>query len=1154
VPNNKTAPIVLVTLGAFLAVNGSGQNAGTIVTVAGTGTAGYDGDNKPAVNAALNVPPFVALDQAGNIYIADQFNHRVRKVDTSGQITTFAGTGAAGYNGDNQPATSAQLNTPIGVFADLAGNLFINDVANQRIRKVDTNGMITTVAGTGVTGYNGDGIPATNASFYNPVRAVVDTAGNIYIADQSNHRIRKVDTSGIVTTIAGTGAGTPGFGGYNGDGPATTTQLNNPTAVALDATGNLYFSDQFNHRIREITGGKVVTIAGTGTAGFNGDGAPLNTNFNYPGGLILDPTGAIYVADDNNQRVRKISADRSQVTTIAGTGTAGYNGDSIPSTTAQLNGTFGIGLDANGNLYLADSGNGRIRKIISGAAGVGPPAPAITTIIENGNTPGRLSPGAFGVIGGTNFGNQPGVTVNGTAAAVLYATNTTINFQIPPSIPVGPVSIVVTTSAGASVPFPFTLNAVSPSILLGNFQNDSGVLVGTATPGDIFQFAVDGLGTTLPPPAPELLIDGQDVPVLSTSTATALFAPLAKPVTVGTIFFTVPNLTPGRHTLAIQAGGFTTANVVLVIFSNGLILTQTGLTFNALQGGPKPAPQSFSVLSGAGTITYNVSTSTLSGGTGWLSVTPQSGLSQQGQTGSPVSVTVDPTGLAQGAYYGLVQISSQGVSNSPQSVSVVLNVAAPNSNLGPSLDTSGLIFVGTPGGSPPAPQTVNITNPTPAALSFTSSLAVNSGANQFTFSPASGSINPGQSLALKVQASLTGATVGLDRATVTLTFSSGATRSISLLLVVASATNSGATITGATTPVRPALAGCTPTKLLPVFTLPGASFNVPAAWPTPLAVSVVDDCGSALISGKVGVSFNNGDPPLSLTSSLNGSWTATWPPRNPQASGITMTVNAAQPALNLSGSATLTGGVSVNNVPMVFQGGIVDLASYSSEIAPGGMIAIFGSQLSAGNGDAPVFPLPTLLQGTTVVLGGEALPLRATSAGQVAAMVPYDVPLNTNLQLILQNGTSISTPQSIAVVPAVPGVFTPDLSGKGQGHIYTVDANGNQILANASAPAKPGDLLVIYCTGLGAVNPPAKAGFATPTNSYTLTANPVTVTIGGETAAAPVFAGLIPGDTGIYEIVVAVPAGLPDNDTTQLTLTVLGQDSTPVTFSVRNPK
>ncbi len=354
-----SALLGLVALTAF------GQTAGTIVTVAGTGNGGYNGDNQAATSAQLNAPPFVAVDAAGNIYIADEHNNRVRKVDTSGKITTIAGTGSVGFSGDGGPATSAQLNGPTGVFVDGSGNVYINDPGNQRIRKIDGTGKITTIAGTGSAGYNGDGIAATSANLFNAVRTVVDPAGNIYIADQSDHRIRKIDTNGIITTIVGTGTA-----GYNGDGVGTSTLLNNPTALALDSAGNLYFSDQFNHRIRELTAGRVVTLAGTGTAGYNGDGIALNTQLNFPGGLAVDPTTqAIYFTDGPNYRLRKLSTDRTQITTIAGTGTAGYNGDNIAANTAQLSTDFGVAVDSLGNIYIADTGNNRIRKISSFGAG-----------------------------------------------------------------------------------------------------------------------------------------------------------------------------------------------------------------------------------------------------------------------------------------------------------------------------------------------------------------------------------------------------------------------------------------------------------------------------------------------------------------------------------------------------------------------------------------------------------------------------------------------------------------------------------------------------------------------------------------------------------------------------------------------------------------
>ncbi|HXJ40274.1 MAG TPA: hypothetical protein VNH18_13425 [Bryobacteraceae bacterium] len=194
------------------------QTPGSVRTFAGTGAASFSGDSGPATLAALNVAVDIAADKAGNLFIADQFNHRIRRITPNGIISTVAGTGTAGYAGDGGPATSAQINTPSGICVDPAGNLYIADVGNQRIRKVDTSGTITTLAGNGSRAYGGDGGPAVNASFYNAVRVAVDPSGNVLVADQSNHRIRRVTPSGMISTIAGNGAGTPATGAFSGDG------------------------------------------------------------------------------------------------------------------------------------------------------------------------------------------------------------------------------------------------------------------------------------------------------------------------------------------------------------------------------------------------------------------------------------------------------------------------------------------------------------------------------------------------------------------------------------------------------------------------------------------------------------------------------------------------------------------------------------------------------------------------------------------------------------------------------------------------------------------------------------------------------------------------------------------------------------------------
>ena len=334
------------------------NNFRIIKTVAGIGYFGFSGDGGPATQAHLQYPYGVAVDNAGNIFIADSNNHRIRKVDTNGIITTVAGIGIIGFSGDGGPAIDASFYLPTGVAVDSVGNIFIADTHNSRIRKVDTSGIITTVAGNGNSGFSGDGGPAKDASLNKPWGVAVDSAGNIFIADYFNNRIRKVDTSGIITTVAGNGGSS-----YCGDGgPATLACFTFPHAVAVDNAGNIFIISTY--RIRKVdTSGIITTVAGNGVVGFSGDGGlATDASLCSPWGAAVDSVGNIFIADTNNHRIRKVDTS-GIITTVAGNGDQGFSGDDVPATNASLYYPNGVAVDNAGNIFIADYYNHRIRKV-----------------------------------------------------------------------------------------------------------------------------------------------------------------------------------------------------------------------------------------------------------------------------------------------------------------------------------------------------------------------------------------------------------------------------------------------------------------------------------------------------------------------------------------------------------------------------------------------------------------------------------------------------------------------------------------------------------------------------------------------------------------------------------------------------------------------
>ena len=327
---------------------------GTSTTIAGTGTFGFGGDGGPATSAAFESPTGVALDSNGNIYIADSGNNRVREI-SGGMITTIAGNGTHGYSGDGAAATAAELANPTGIAVDSNGNIYIADTGNNRVRKV-TGGTITTVAGNGNCCFAGDGGLATSAQLNAPRGVAVDSANNLYIADTNDSRVRIVAENGIITTVAGNG--NYAFGGDGG--PATSAELRSPFAIAIDASDNLWIADFNNQRVRAVTGGIISTVAGGGGIGEPGP-APL-AGLGGPSSVVKDKSGNVYFSDQFTNRIRMI-APNGAISTVAGTGAQGYSGDGAAATSAMLNEPEGLAIDKNGNLYFIDANNYRVREI-----------------------------------------------------------------------------------------------------------------------------------------------------------------------------------------------------------------------------------------------------------------------------------------------------------------------------------------------------------------------------------------------------------------------------------------------------------------------------------------------------------------------------------------------------------------------------------------------------------------------------------------------------------------------------------------------------------------------------------------------------------------------------------------------------------------------
>jgi uncharacterized protein (TIGR03437 family) len=1062
--------------------------AGIIQVVAGNAQSTGNGDGGPAIEAYLDSSCGMALDADGNVYRSETTG-RVRRIDRrSGVIDTVVGVGY-GY-GDGGPAVYAFVPHPMSVAVDAAGNLW---VAHGPVYKITAAGKISSYikparncATPGVT----DPVPIS--SFCGSALAVAaDPAGNVYFTDFS--QVYKVTPDGLVTILPGTETGRLPLDPASPQG----------RTMAADAAGNVYLPSASNHRIFKITpDGTVAVVAGNGTAGFSGDGGPAaKAQLRGPLGVAADAGGTLYIADSDNNRVRKVTPD-GVISTIAGSGNTAPCCSAVPALQAGLGRVMSVAVDAGGTVFI--STGGQVHKLT--------PSGVVTTVAGNG-TWGNSGDGGPANLAALSVAWGLAADANGN----LYLADTH-NFHVRKVQGLQPFA-----ADPAGLLFSFTLGAPAQSqaVTLSTpdreqrsfrVRNSAGWLGITPAIGTVGPDKVSLTFTANP---------------ASVGKGTYSTQVTIEDVGTGSLFYVPVTMTVSGTAQQLK-------------------VSPVGLAFSAAAGGGGPPAKSMAVLNtGTGAMDWSAATSTLAGGA-WLQASPASGRSVAGQSTPQLAVSVAPVGLAAGTYYGLVTVNAPQADNSPQSAVVMLAVTPADQTPGPVLDPAGLVFTGAPGGANPGSQTVQAANLTSHALQFAASVNYADGKGWLAVTPANAVILAGQTQSLEVKANLQGLGAGVYRAQLLVNFlPDNVTQQVSALLVVAAGASKSA--------VRAAGPGCTASKLLPVFRAPGEGFVVTAGWPATLDVAVVDDCGQALNAGSVGATFSTGEPRVELVGVGEGRWVGTWASRTAQKSGVSLTVrarNLGDPPLE--GQAAVTGGVKENpDQPLIASGGVINAASFRTQapVAPGGYVAVFGSKLATGLTVAKGLPLPAEMGDTVAVLGGSAMALFFASERQVNGILPYGVADSTVQQLIVRRGKMYSLPEPVVVASSGPAVFTTDGSGKGQGHIYVATEEGLR-LADASRPATAGEVVVVYATGLGAVTGLVKAGEAAPADPPARTMAPVKVTIGGQEAAVT-FAGLAPGLAGVYQVNAVVPAGLGADPSAVLVLSV-GEQSTspPVTMAV----
>jgi uncharacterized protein (TIGR03437 family) len=909
------------------------------------------------------------------------------------------------------------------------------------------------------------------------------------------------------------------------------------------------------HRVRRIAvNGNITTIAGSGQEGFAGDGGPATqARLASPNGLALDAAGNLYIADTNNHRIRVVSVN-GNIQTIAGSGANGFSGDGGPATSAALSMPYGVAVDAAGRLFIADTGNDRIRVVL--------PTPATFNVLSNslsfqaagnGTAPVqevRLTGSAAGLAFQATAQMTTGanwLTVTPTSGSLPAVLQVSINAQqLAPGQYTGEIVVTAPLASPATRRIPVTLTVPAsqgPQLTLGT-QSVSFNLQQGAEPSSA-SFSLAAAGGPISYTATVQSVSGGNWLTVSPASGTLTQGS----VSTISLIAAPGNLGEGTYSAIVTITGGSSPLTLPVTMSiakpqGKILLSQSGLTFTAVEGGGAPLNQTFGILNeGRGEMAFATSVKTLAGGN-WLSLRNASGrVVRPLRDVGFVQVVPDTRNLKQGDYYAEVRVTSPGLP--PQIVTVVLKVLPPGTNPGPEVDPSGLIFIGAQGSEAPS-EDVRISNLQNTRITYASTSQTFDGAKWLSHLPAAATILPDEPRRIVVQPNFKDLTPGVRRGAVYLLFEDGTNRVVNILSIVPDPAASPLSAGG-----RGAI-GCKDLVLRAEFTNVQESANVSAGQPVPIAVKVADGCGNLLVesAAAVKVTFSNGNPDISLAHIGGGVWTGTWRPVG--AGGGTVTVRAsalhAVPPAFYAGSTSRSVRMGTSNAPVVTQGSLAHAASLERNVpvAPGTLVTIYGANLADAR-RLNTAPLPTEVDGTQVLLGGEPLPLLYTSENQINAQVPYDLPVNTDHQVVVRRGATLSVPEDFVVAAAQPGIFTTNVQGTGQGVVMGPD---QVTVADSAKPAQRGQAIVIYCAGLGAVTPEVAVGNAAPASPLSQTVKPATVTI-GNTQAQVLFSGLTPGFTGLYQVNAIVPANAPTGGAVPLTISIDGRVSNTVTIAIR---